>query len=110
MTLKTTRAVATFNEPFTPGTLNLYDAATANNGPADVTLVGATTGAVKGSLLIDPTNTQITFIKTGYILAGDPFHNTVANSLLKNDTYTVTLRSASPTSFPCRAARRMSGS
>jgi parallel beta-helix repeat protein/predicted outer membrane repeat protein len=71
---------ATFNEPINPSVINLYDNAGAGLGPADVTLIGNTSGTVKGSLLIDPTSTSITFVKTGGILA--------------NDTYTVTLRSA----------------
>jgi len=95
VTPTSTGFTVTFNEPIDPSTLNLYDAATAGFGPADVTLVGATTGAVKGSLVLNASNTGFTFVKTGYIAQGDPFHNNVLNALLKNDTYTVTLRSAS---------------
>src|SRR5262249_2717309 len=83
-----------FNEAFDPSTLNLYDAVSAGFGAADATLVGNTTAAVKGFLIVTATNPGLIFIKTGFLLAADAFHNTVANALLKNDTYTVTLRSA----------------
>src|SRR5439155_11083049 len=49
---------ATFSKAFVNSSaspLNLYDAASASYGPPDVTLVGPS-GAVKGSLLIDPSN------------------------------------------------------
>jgi hypothetical protein len=72
--------IATFDEPFVLSQLNLYGTATGGQGPADVTLVGASTGPVTGSLIVDPTDRIITFIQTGKILAPD--------------TYTVTLRSA----------------
>ena len=51
--------------------------ASANYGAADVTLVGNNVGMVRGSLLIDSSDTTITFVKTGGVLA--------------NDSYTVTL-------------------
>ena len=77
---KTTGFTATFNEPLNPAPLNLYDTSTAGLGPADVTLVGASTGPVRGSLIVSPGNQSITFVKTG--------------GLLPPDTYTLTLRSA----------------
>src|SRR5207248_8503593 len=49
--------------------LNLYDAASAGYGAPDVTLVGPS-GSVKGSLLIDPSNTSFTFVKTGGPVGG----------------------------------------
>jgi hypothetical protein len=72
--------VLQFNRSFAPGTLNLYDSASAGLGPADVTVVGATTGPVSGSLLVQAASNRLTFIRTG--------------GLLPPDTYTVTLRSA----------------
>jgi RHS repeat-associated protein len=60
--------------------LNLYQTETGGEGPADLTLIGATTGVVAGSLVVDPAAGTLTFIKTGGVLAPD--------------TYTVTLRSA----------------
>ena len=80
LTPTSTGFTASFNEPFTLAPLNLYDTAAADFGPADVTLVGASTGPVRGSLIVSPDNQSITFVKTGGILAPD--------------TYTVTLRSA----------------
>ncbi len=77
--------IAVFSKPFNPTQLNIYDASTANFGPADVTLVGPGTTAVHGSLLLDPTDTTATFVKTG----------TGTSGVLAAGTYTVTLRSAS---------------
>jgi hypothetical protein len=64
-----------------PGVINLYDAASANVGPADVTLVGNTTGTIKGSLIIDPSNPLITFIKTGGVLAADTYTATLVSGV-----------------------------
>jgi hypothetical protein len=69
-----------FNRAFLPDVLNLYDTQAGGLGPADVTLVGSTTGPVRGSLVLDATATGLTFLQTGGVLAAD--------------TYTVTLRSA----------------
>ena len=69
----------TFSEPFVLANIHLYTTAAANLGPADVTLVGASTGPVTGSLIVNSTNTGFTFVATGKILAPD--------------TYTVTLLS-----------------
>ncbi len=71
--------VAEFSTDLNTGALNLYDTQTSGLGPADVTLQGAATGAVAGSLVVDASLRQVTFIKSG-----DP---------LGPDTYTVTLRS-----------------
>jgi surface-anchored protein len=85
--------LARFNRPIDPSTLNLYDAAGGTLGAADVTLVGATTGPVRGSLVVPtamipnqttgvPERTKalnaVEFVATGGPLAPD--------------TYTVTLR------------------
>ena len=67
------------NGPMDDGALNLYSTATGGQGAADVTLVGAISGAVKGSLVVDAAGGTLTFIKTGGVLAAD--------------TYTATLRS-----------------
>src|SRR5262249_38280028 len=101
LTPTSTGFVAVFNHPLDAGTiasplLNLYDNSTGNMGPADVTLVGSATGSIRGSLIVDPTNQRITFIQTGQ--TGVPGTNTPGLPLfgvLPNDTYTVTLRSAS---------------
>src|SRR5262249_45079502 len=57
-----------FNHAIDPGTINLYDAADANYGPADVTLTGAG-GAVSGTLILDTDRAGFAFIKTGSVLA-----------------------------------------
>ena len=73
--------VVNFNDSFPTSQLNLIarDETGATVGTADVTLVGNTVGAVRGSLVVGPGN-QVTFVKTGGLLAAD--------------TYTLTLRSA----------------
>jgi hypothetical protein len=70
--------VAEFNEPFDASQLNLYDIEAGTLGPADVIVVGDTTGPVNGSLHLD--GDSLTFIATGGLLA--------------SNNYTVTLRSA----------------
>ncbi|WP_419581056.1 cadherin domain-containing protein [Stieleria magnilauensis] len=70
--------VAELSEEIDTSVINLYDAENGLAGAADVTLTGATTGDVAGSLIID--GTSLTFIASGGPLAAD--------------TYTVTLRSA----------------
>ena len=96
----TTGFVVTFSTPFNDAAaptpqINLFDASSINAGAADVTLVSNTTGkAVTGSLLIDPSNAKITFVKT--TLAGPngkPLPNDLG--LLSANTYTVTLVSGS---------------
>ncbi len=91
---------ADFNRQLSLGTvsspvLNLYDNSSGSLGPVDVTLVRASNGAsICGSLVVDPTATQITFIETGQ---SGVIPSSAPNTLfgvLPNDTYTVTLRSA----------------
>jgi len=69
-----------FDRPVTVADLNLYDSSTGALGPADVTVVGNTTGLIRGTLIVSPDNQQFTFIASGARLAPD--------------TYTLTLRSA----------------
>ncbi|HYV35383.1 MAG TPA: cohesin domain-containing protein, partial [Gemmataceae bacterium] len=66
---------------------NLYDAATAGYGPADVVLTGPS-GPVRGSLLINAGNSSFTFIKTGVGTTG------LFAGVLPAGAYTVTFRSA----------------
>ncbi len=75
---------AQFNKPFDPTLLNLYDDSDVY-GPADLTLIGPGGEQVRGSLLLDSTDTSITFMKTGTGAAG----------LLAAGSYTATFRSAS---------------
>jgi len=70
---------AQFNHELNPGELNLYDQENLL-GAADVTVRGAVQGAIRGSLVVDSALRQVTFVKTG--------------GPLVDDTYTVTLRSA----------------
>lgn len=70
---------AELSEEISVQKINLYDTEAGAAGAADVTLQGATTGEVRGSLVIN--GTTVTFIATDGPLAAD--------------TYTATLRSAS---------------
>ncbi|QKS29606.1 MAG: tandem-95 repeat protein [Candidatus Accumulibacter similis] len=76
----TSGASIRLNRALDPTTLNLYGTETGGQGPADVTLVGAATGAVTGSLVLDDDLQGFRFVRTGGPLAPD--------------TYTLTLRSA----------------
>src|SRR4051812_12253742 len=69
---------AKFNQAIDSTVLNLYDTQTGTLGPADITVVGASAGSVKGTLTVD--NDTLRFIKTGGVLSPD--------------IYTVTMRSA----------------
>ncbi len=73
----TSGAHVTFNQPVDVASLNLYDVESGALGPADVTLVGATVGPVRGSLVAR--GEELTFVKTG--------------GTLVPDTYTLTLKS-----------------
>ncbi|MDM4019173.1 beta strand repeat-containing protein [Roseiconus lacunae] len=70
--------VAELSEEIDASKINLYDSENGLAGDADVTVTGASGGAVEGSLIID--GTTLTFVATG--------------DALPADTYTVTLRSA----------------
>ncbi len=75
-----TGVVVNFNRALNPAQLNLYDIQGDPYGAADLTLVGATNGNVRGSLVVDPNLQKVTFVAT-------------AGRLLP-DTYTLTLRGA----------------
>ncbi len=70
---------AEFSAELNADVLNLYAPQTDGLGVADVTLQGASTGAVAGSLVVDASLRRVTFIKSG--------------SPLSPDSYIVTLRS-----------------
>jgi hypothetical protein len=72
--------VVDFSAPLNPNGLNLYSDNAESLGTADITLVGAAVGTVRGSVALRADNRQLTFIKTG--------------GPLEPDSYTVTLRSA----------------
>jgi glucose/arabinose dehydrogenase len=69
-----------FNRPLDTTILNLYDGDDPANDLPDVSLVGGTVGTVTGSLVWDPSNNTLSFVRTGDVLA--------------DDTYTLTLTSA----------------
>jgi hypothetical protein len=61
-----------FNDVLTTSVLNLY-----GPGSPDVTLTGAATGAVKGSVVIDDDGKGFAFIRTGATLAADRYAVTI---------------------------------
>ena len=66
-----------FNRAANLPVLNLYQGLFSPGNPPDMTVVGATTGSVEGSMVWDPSSNTMSFVKTGGVLAAD--------------TYTVTL-------------------
>ena len=82
-----TGVVLTFNAPINPGSTVLYSGP-GSSALADITVVGAATGPVRGSLVIDATNPDVaTFVQTSGLLAPDTYTVTVlsAVSLLGGD-------------------------
>ncbi|HEX6962661.1 MAG TPA: right-handed parallel beta-helix repeat-containing protein [Lacipirellula sp.] len=67
----------TFNHAADLDVLNLYSGQGGPITPPDVTVVGSSVGAVKGSIVWNPSTNTLSFVKTGGVLAAD--------------TYTVTL-------------------
>src|SRR5262249_27798120 len=55
-----TGSTVQFNQPIAPSVLNLIDTEADPFAPADVTLVGAATGPVAGSLVVDPSGSRVT--------------------------------------------------
>jgi endonuclease/exonuclease/phosphatase family metal-dependent hydrolase len=79
----------TFNEPFNPSTVLMY---TSGSTADDIMLAGpGSQVSVRGSALINSTDTSITFVKTDSISAFGTFNP--ASGLLAPGKYTVTLRS-----------------
>ena len=64
----TSGAHITFDRALDASLLNLY-----GGSPADITLVGATTGAVRGSLVLDGDARGVSFVKTGGPLVADTY-------------------------------------
>jgi uncharacterized repeat protein (TIGR01451 family) len=108
-TMTPTGFVATLSQPFevatTPVTIgpNLYSAVTSNNLPVNVALIGSNEGTDRGSLVVNSTDTQITFVattlvhNTGLPIAGVSSPD-ATSGILAPDGYTVVLDSTS-TSF-----------
>jgi hypothetical protein len=63
----------TFNKPFNPAVLNLYDGGSSTLSPADLTLVGATSGAVTNGSLVVTSPTTLTYIYTFGVLPDDHY-------------------------------------
>jgi Cohesin domain len=72
--------VIAFNRAVDPAQVNLYDSPGGSLGAADLTLVGAATGLVHGSLVFNPSSNQATFVKTGGPLAPDVYTLTLVSS------------------------------
>ena len=97
--------VLTFNAPINPNSTVLYSSpGDTTLGAADITVVGATTGSLRGSLVIDPTNPdQATFVLTSGLLAPDTYSITVTNKVTGvggselSGNYSTTLTVASTT-------------
>ncbi len=91
LTPTSTGFVATFDKPFNPTTLNLYDAS-GGGGVDDVLLTGpgALQVSLHGSLIISSNDQTITFVKTSNFTGVDFNPGT---GVLAAGTYTVTFRS-----------------
>ena len=104
-TMTPTGFVATFSQPFkvatSPVTIgpNLYMAQSSNDMPVNVALIGTSNeGTVRGSLVMNSTNTQITFVATTLVKStGLPIAKISSldstSGILAPDNYTVVLDS-----------------
>jgi glucose/arabinose dehydrogenase len=81
---------ATFSKPFVPSDLSLYG--TSLHTFQAAALAGKNSGPITGTLLMDPTNENVTFKATGNFLS--TFFGT---PILPDDTYTVALLSGKGT-------------
>ncbi|MCA9246288.1 MAG: lamin tail domain-containing protein [Planctomycetales bacterium] len=66
-----------FSKAIDLGQLNLYDGIDAEIDPADLLLVGRQTGPVRGSIVIDPAASTLTFVPSGAPLAPDVYDLTL---------------------------------
>lgn len=69
--------VVRFTAPFDLVTLNQLRNQATNLRTSDIELTGAATGAVRGSLLADPSQNSLRFLKTGLTLAADTYTLTI---------------------------------
>jgi hypothetical protein len=65
-----------FTLPFDPSSLNLYG---ASQPTPDITLVGANSGLVIGSVVVSDDHQGFTYVKTGGVLAPDTYALTIAD-------------------------------
>jgi autotransporter-associated beta strand protein len=91
LTPTATGFTVTFSKPFTVADVNLYAGSQASP-LQDVTLVGAASGPVNGSFIVDPSGTSATF-KASSVFLSTFFQSTV----LPDDTWTATLVSGTGT-------------
>ena len=110
---------ATFSQPFEVATTprligpNLYSAAASGNVPANVSLIGSSEGTERGSLVVNSSDTQITFVATtlvdgsGLPIAGVSSPD-ATSGILAPDGYLVTLTSTS-TSFVTTGGQLLDG-
>ncbi len=91
LTQKPTGFTVIFSKAFVAADLALYGANLTR--VADVTMRGAHVGPIHGSLMVDPTNTSVTFsASSSYLqLLNSLAHPATVSSLLPDDTYTITL-------------------
>ena len=92
--------VATFSQPFNPNELNLYGAQSSGDLPANVALSGNLEGPVRGSLVINATDTQVTFVATTLasstgLPVGAVSTPNATSGVLAPDDYAVILNSGS---------------
>ncbi len=92
LTPTSTGFVATFDKPFNPTLLDLYDASTGGGGD-DVLLTGPNAPQISfhGSLIVSGNDETITFVKTSNFTSANFNPGT---GVLAAGTYTVTFRSA----------------
>jgi hypothetical protein len=98
VTMTPTGFVATFSQPFNPNALNLYGSLSSANERANVSLAGNVEGPVRGSLVINSADTQVTFVATTLasstgLAVPDVSSGNATSGVLAPDTYGVLLAS-----------------
>jgi hypothetical protein len=73
LTTNTSGVEVVFSTPLDPASMTLYTGLGNAGAVIDVTLVGATVGAVKGSAVWDATTSTLSFVRTGTVLAADTY-------------------------------------
>jgi hypothetical protein len=118
-TMTPTGFTASFSQPIeiatTPVAIgpNLYGAASSGSLPANVSLIGSNEGTIRGSLVVNATDTQITFVATTLVRSnGLPIAGVSSpdakSGILAPDGYLVTL-TATSTSFVTTGGQLLDG-
>ena len=82
--------VVTFNKSIVPNDLTLYGA--TSSAISDIVMTGAGVGKIHGTIMVDPTNTIVTFKATAdYLQLLNSLHGDNKSIVLPDATYTVTL-------------------